>query len=346
MMKLKKIFNEFICSGEFKASKTLVSGHINETYLIETLEDTTADYVLQKLNHHVFPNIPELMNNKVKVAEHLKKKKPADQVNLKFFETKLGLYYYHDEKGSYWNLMEFIPNSKVLEKTENVQQAEEAGKAFGNFIKLLDDFPAEDLYEIIPDFHKMSFRYQQFDKALNGAGEERKKNAVVWIEQVLESREEMQQLERFYEAGKIPMRVTHNDTKLSNILFDKKDKALCIIDLDTLMPGIIHYDFGDSVRTICSTATEDETDLSKVNFSLDYYQAFLKGFLSELKDKLSDIEIQYLPLAAQTITFIMGLRFITDYLNNDVYYKIKYPEHNLKRAANQFTLVKRMGEVL
>ncbi len=346
MQTLKKIFSEFTCSGKFKEAKTLVSGYINETYLIKTLEENTPDYVLQKLNHHVFPNIPELMNNKVKVTEYLSKKKSPDQANLKFFKTKLGLYYHYDDKGNYWNLMEFIPNSKVLEKTENVQQAEEAGKAFGNFIKLLDDFPANEIYEIIPDFHKMSFRYQQFDEALKGAGEERKKKAKVWIEQVLESREEMQQLERLYESGEIPMRVTHNDTKLSNILFDEHDKALCIIDLDTLMPGIVHYDFGDSIRTICSAVSEDEPNLDLVGFNMEYYKAYSKGFLSQLEDKLSAKEIEFLPLAAKTITFIMGLRILTDYLNGDVYYNIKYPEHNLHRASNQLTLVKRMGEVL
>ncbi len=308
---LKNIFNKFNVSGVFKVSKTLVSGYINETHLIITIDDQDADYVLQKLNHHVFPNVPELMNNKVKVTEHLSLKTSSDQVNLKFFKTKEGLYYYLDEEGKYWNLMEFIPNSKVLEKTENAQQAEEAGKAFGNFIRLLDDFPAEEIYEIIPDFHKMSFRYQQFDEALKGAGEERKKKAEVWVKQVLESREEMQQLERLYENGEIPMRVTHNDTKLSNILFDKNDKALCIIDLDTLMPGIVHYDFGDSIRTICSAVSEDEPNLDLVGFNMEYYKAYSKGFLDQLGDKLSTKEIELLPLAAKTITFIMGLRILS-----------------------------------
>ncbi len=344
MQKLKSIFQQFIASGKFKASKTLVSGYINETYLIETVDTQDTDYVLQKLNHQVFPNIPELMNNKVKVTEFLEAKKQGNQINLKFFKTKKDLYYYYDKDGNYWNLMEFIPNSKVLEKTENKRQAEEAGRAFGNFIKLLDDFDANDLYEIIPDFHKMSFRYQQFDEALKGAGEERKKKAEEWVKQVLDSRDEMQELERLFEKGEIPLRVTHNDTKLSNILFDHHDKALCIIDLDTLMPGIVHYDFGDSIRTICSAVSEDEPDLNLVRFNMEYYKSYSKGFLDQLADKLSIKEIELLPLAAQTITFIMGLRILTDYLNGDVYYNIKYPEHNLHRASNQLTLVKRMQE--
>ncbi|MCK5777096.1 MAG: aminoglycoside phosphotransferase family protein, partial [Bacteroidales bacterium] len=208
------------------------------------------------------------------------------------------------------------------------------------------DFPVDDIYEIIKDFHKMSFRYKQFDEALKGASEERKETAAEWIQQVLESREEMQELERLNDSGDIPSRVTHNDTKLSNILFDKNDKALCIIDLDTLMPGIVHYDFGDSIRTICSAVSEDESDLDLVQFNLDYYKAYKKGFLIELGDIISKKEIELLPLAAKTITFIMGLRILTDYLNGDVYYNINYPEHNLHRASNQLTLVKRMAEVL
>jgi len=344
--KLNHIFTKFIAEGEFKVSKTLVSGYINETFLISTLDEKHPDYVLQKLNHQVFPNIPELMNNKVKITEFLREKTKGKQVILKFFKTTNDLYYYQDEDGFYWNLMEYIPNSKVLETTQNEAQAEEAGQAFGNFIKLLDDFPANDVYEIIKDFHKMSFRYKQFDEALKKASSERKEKAAPWIQQVLESREEMQELERLNEIGDIPTRVTHNDTKLSNILFDNNDKALCIIDLDTLMPGIVHYDFGDSIRTICSAVSEDEPNLDLVQFNLDYYKAYKKGFLKELEYILNEKEIELLPLSAQTITFIMGLRILTDYLNGDIYYNINYPEHNLHRASNQLTLVKRMAEAL
>jgi len=342
--KLQNIFEQFQVPGNFKSAKTLVSGYINQTYMVETIGSQSSDYVLQKLNHQVFPNIPELMNNKVKVTDFLRDKTAGKQIILQFFQTTEGLYYYQDAEGSYWNLMEYIPNSKVLERTENAQQAEEAGKAFGNFIKLLDDFDAHDLYEVIPNFHRMSFRYRQFDDALKTATEERKQKAAIWIQQVQERREEMQQLERLLEQGEIPLRVTHNDTKLSNILFNEKDQAICIIDLDTLMPGIVHYDFGDSIRTICSYVSEDEPHLDKVGFNMEYYQAYLKGFLGELREKLNEKEIELLPLAAKTITFIMGLRILTDYLNGDVYYNIKYPEHNLHRASNQLTLVRRMDE--
>ncbi|NPD47035.1 MULTISPECIES: aminoglycoside phosphotransferase family protein [unclassified Lentimicrobium] len=351
--KLKNIYQNFTADGEFKDYQTLVSGHINDTYLIET---DLKSYVLQKLNHLVFPNIPELMNNKVNVSQHLAHKCDFHQSLLHFYPTLKNQYYYQDEEGFYWNMMNFIPDSKVLEKTENKEQAAEAGYAFAAFIRALDDFDAADLYEIIPDFHKMSFRYQQFDEALDGAGEDRYdavpmrqhriKIAAEWIQQVLTSREEMQKLQRLHEQGEIPLRVTHNDTKLSNILFDNNDKALAVIDWDTLMPGIIHYDFGDSVRTICSNSTEDETDLDKVTFNLEYYKSYKGAFINELDGILSEKEKDLLDLAPPTITFIMGLRFLTDYLNGDQYYKIKYANHNLDRAANQFTLVNRIKKSL
>lgn len=349
---MKNIIQQFFPNQQLLNTKALTSGHINDTYMVETNEGA---YVLQKLNHIVFTNIPELMNNKVKVAHYLSKQEGFKQALLHFYPSKNGLYYHQDEEGYYWNLMDFIPDSKVLDKTENKDQAAEAGEAFGAFIKALDGFKASDLYEIIPDFHKMSWRYEQFDEALARAGDrddaapkrqQRKKKASVWIEQVLASREKMQLLQRKHEEGEIPLRVTHNDTKLSNILFDLNDKALAVIDWDTLMPGIVQYDFGDSIRTICSMATEDETDLNRVAFNKEFYQAYHQAFTKELKGILSQKEIELLPLAPPTITFIMGLRFLTDYLNGDVYYKTKYAEHNLDRAANQLTLVKRMEEVL
>lgn len=339
---IKKIFEEFLPEHKIIQSGLLTSGHINDTYLAET---TKGSFVLQKLNHLVFPNIPELMNNKLKVARHLAQKSDFQQQLLHFYPCKKGAYFYQDEEGNYWSLMNYIPDSKVLDQTENSDQAYEAGKAFGHFIAQLDDFDAAELYEIIPGFHKMSFRFSQFDQALKNASEDRKEKARGWIEQVQQSRKKMHQLEELYEQGEIPLRVTHNDTKLSNLLFNAQNKAIAVIDWDTLMPGIVHYDFGDSIRCICSSTTEDETDLTKVHFRNDFYQSYKGGFLEELRDILSKKEIELLPLAAQTITFIMGLRFLTDFLNNDTYYKTKYPLHNLNRAANQLTLVKRMEEV-
>lgn len=217
--------------------------------------------------------------------------------------------------------------------------AYEGGKLFGEFLNLTDDFDAKKLIEVIPNFHDMSFRYSQFQLALQSSSKERLLQAAECIDFVTELKEEMHILQNLKESGEIKLRVTHNDTKISNALFTKDNKGLCVIDTDTVMPGIVHYDFGDAIRTICNTAAEDEINLDLVEFNLVYYKAYTKGFLEKIKDSLTPLEIKYLPLGAKTMIFIMALRFLTDYLNNDIYYKIKYPEHNLNRAKNQFKLI-------
>ena len=190
----------------------------------------------------------------------------------------------------------------------------------------------------------MSFRFSQFEDSLKIASNERLFQAKKYIDLVWSLKDEMHIIQNLKESGEIKVRVTHNDTKISNVLFDTNNKGLCVIDTDTIMPGVVHYDFGDAIRTICNSAAEDEQDLDKVNFNLDYYKAYTKGFLEEVKNALSPIEIKYLPLGAKTMIFIMAIRFLTDFLNGDVYYKTKYPEHNLDRAKNQFKLIESMSE--
>ena len=210
----------------------------------------------------------------------------------------------------------------------------------GEFLNGTSDFDSSQLIDVIPNFHDMSFRFKQYASALQSASKERLFKAAKYTKLVASLKEEMHILQELKESGEIPTRVTHNDTKISNSLFDKNNKGICMIDTDTVMPGIIHYDFGDAIRTICNTAAEDEKDLSKVEFNLDYYKAYEKGFLEKTKDTLSEIRLKHLPLAAKTMIFIMALRFLTDYLNNDIYYKTNYSEHNLDRAKNQFKLIK------
>jgi hypothetical protein len=185
----------------------------------------------------------------------------------------------------------------------------------------------------------MKFRYSQFDDALKNASFQRVEKAKCYIKLVEDLKGEMHILQNLKDAGEIKLRVTHNDTKISNALFDLDGKGLCVIDTDTVMPGIVHYDFGDAIRTICNTAAEDEKNLDLVNFNLAYYKAYVKGFLEKMNGSLSIIEIKHLPLGAKTTIFIMGLRFLTDFLNGDIYYKTEYPEHNLDRAKNQFKLI-------
>ena len=345
---LKSIFNEFQHNAQFKSYKELASGHINDTYLIETEEKPF--FVLQKINHQVFKDVPGLISNKVSVSKHLLSKMshlPKEELNRKvltFVKAKSGDYYFKTENGDFWNVMVFIDNSVTYELVTDEEIAYEGGKLSGDFLNLTSDFDASKLIEVIPNFHDMSFRYSQFEDALKVATEERKKQASEYLDRVATLKDEMHILQSLKESGEIKLRVTHNDTKISNALFDTNKKGLCVIDTDTIMPGIVHYDFGDAIRTICNSGAEDEKNLDLVNFNFDYYKAYEKGFLEEVESALSPIEIKYLPLGAKTMIFIMALRFLTDFLNGDIYYKTSYAEHNLDRAKNQFKLIESFSE--
>jgi serine/threonine protein kinase len=348
IVQLKNVFKEFNDSTELVAYQELASGHINDTYLVTT--SNKNNFVLQRINQGVFKDIPGLINNKVAISNHIQAKlsyltkSKRDRKVLTFVHTKKGTPFYYDKSGGYWNMMVYISNSKTHETVKDVEIAFEGGKLIGDFLNLTSDFDAKQLIEVIPKFHDMSFRFSQFEDSLKVASKERLENAEKYIDLIWRLKDEMHIIQQLKESGKIPLRVTHNDTKISNVLFDNNNKGLCVIDTDTIMPGVVHYDFGDAIRTICNSAAEDETDLTKVNFNPDYYKAYLKGFLGEVGASLSPTEIKYLPLGAKTMIFIMALRFLTDYLNGDIYYKIKYPEHNLDRAKNQFKLIESMSE--
>lgn len=341
--KLEFIFNQFSHKGQFVSYQELASGHINDTYLILTKEKPF--FVLQHINKNVFKDVPGLIENKVAVSRHIQEKlkdlSPKKQKRrvLTFAKTHSQSSYYIDQDGNYWNLMYFIDKSVTFEVVQDAQIAYEGGRLLGKFLCLTSDFDASTLTEVIPKFHDMSFRYSQFEESLANASKDRLDQAQEMIEKVKNLREEMHIIQHLKESGAIKTRVTHNDTKISNILFSVKNKGLCVIDTDTVMPGIVHYDFGDAIRTICNTAAEDETNLDLVEFNMEYYNAYTEGFLKKMKPYLSEIELEYLPLGAKTMIFIMALRFLTDYLNGDIYYKTKYGEHNFDRAQNQFKLI-------
>ena len=341
---LEFIFGQFEHQGVFKSYKELASGHINDTYFIETNE--LPNFVLQRINHGVFKDVPGLIENKVNVSNHIEQKLGGDTKRevLSFVKTKTGAAYYQGNEGNYWNLMYFIEDSVTHETVTDSEIAFEGGKLFGEFLNLTNDFDAENLTEVIPKFHDMSFRYQQFDEALENVSEARFNIAKDYIEKVKSYKQEMHILQNLKDSGEIKLRVTHNDTKISNALFTKDNKGLCVIDTDTIMPGIVHYDFGDAIRTICNTVAEDEQNLDLVEFNAEYYKAYLKGFLETIGDSLSEVELKHLPLGAKSMIFIMALRFLTDYLNNDVYYKTKYDQHNLDRAKNQFKLLESLSK--
>jgi len=341
-MSIESIFNQFNHEGVFQKAEAIESGHINTTILIRTLSSASPDYVLQRINSNVFKNIPDLIKNKVLVTDFLRTKVQVQENIIRLIPTKSGEYYFVDTNNDYWNLMVFIFDSRVYLKAPNTKIAEEAGRLYGQFFYLLNDFESEKLTETIPRFHDMHYRLNQFESAIKQARDRRLESAKAAVEFVNKNKAEILVLQKLKDKGKLPLRVTHNDTKLSNALFDKNEKAIAVIDLDTLMPGLVHYDFGDSVRTICSSAEEDDGDLSKVYFLTENFEAFAKGFLHSCKSILLKDEIESLVLGTKYMVFIMGLRFLTDYLNNDIYYKIKYTEHNLIRAKNQFALLKSM----
>ena len=334
---IKLIGEQFSIAGRISQIKPLTSGHINDTYLIVTT--THRKYVLQKINTQVFKNVKALIANKVLVSKFLQTT-PSNYKVVTFIKALNDTYYVIDHLKNYWNLMTYIDGSVTHNIVTSSKLAYFSGKLYGDFIVQASGIETQQLTQILPDFHSIPIRYNQFDSALLQADSKKIAKAQHEIDFVIGSKSEMHELSYLKDNYSFPIRVTHNDTKLSNILFNEKEEGLAVIDLDTVMPGIVHFDFGDSVRSICSTATEDETDLNKVSLNIVYFEAFCKGFAESTKTSLTPLEIKYLPLGAKTITFIMGLRFLTDYLNNNRYYKINYDLHNLDRAKNQFKLVK------
>ena len=335
---LKYVFSQFKTATSFKNFKTINSGHINDTYLIFTTKK--PNYILQKINGQVFKNASQVIENKIKISKFLEKQKVK---TLNFISTKNNKFYVKDEDDNCWNLSIYIEESQTFLEVKSPKVAFEAGKITGSFLAKTLKFDGE-LTETLPNFHSMSFRFQEFENSLKNASQKRKEKAKNWIDFALSKKEEMLVLEAAIIQKEIPFRVTHNDTKVSNILFDKNKNAICMIDLDTVMKGVIHFDYGDALRTICNTATEDEIDINKIDFNFDYFRNYTTGFLESMADTISKNELKFLPISIKIMTFIMGLRFLTDYLNNDIYYKTNYKEHNLDRAKNQFTFVKKIAE--
>lgn len=346
------IAEKFNYRGTIKSVEPYGNGHINDTYLVLLEEENMPGYILQRKNHLVFKNIPGMMENIIRVTNHIRAKliseniSEPDQKVITHLPIADGNYYYKDFNGNFWTLFLFIKGCKSFEKIEKPEQAYLAGKAFGQFQKQLSDLPGKPLNETIPDFHNIEFRLQNFKRAQQVNFENRKKEVDKEIKFADSLSGEMKTLLNLQKEGKLPLRITHNDTKINNVLFDKDDNILCVIDLDTVMPGLIHYDFGDAIRTAANTADEDEAILSLITVNPDIIDGFAHGFLEELKNTLSKQEIELLAHSAKFMTYIMGLRFLTDYLEGDTYYKIKYPTHNLVRAKAQFKFVEELENVM
>ncbi len=347
--KEQKICEKFCIEGSFQSAVPYGSGHINDTKLITMRTDSgEMRYILQRINHNVFKNPDLLMQNYVGVTSYLSKmisEAGGDPMRetLNVIKTCEGENYYLSPEGEYWRLLVFVDKSLSYDKVERPEQFYESAVAFGNFQYMLKDYPADTLYETIPNFHNTPDRVRLFEEALAKDAFGRAKEVGEEIDFVLSRREFAKTLEKARAEGKLPLRVTHNDTKLNNILFDEKTGgALCIVDLDTIMPGYSVNDFGDSIRFGATTALEDETDLSKVNFDISLYELYVKGFIEGTKGGLTECEMELLPIGAIMMTYECGTRFLTDYLSGDTYFKIARPKHNLDRARNQFKLVSDM----
>lgn len=345
-MKEIEIIRNFAIEGEVVSITPYGSGHINETKLIEM--STGEKYILQKINHKVFKNPAALMENYVGVTSYLRgiiEAAGGDPMRetLNVINTKDGKNFFLSDEGEYWRLLVFVDDSLSYDKVEDPNQFYMSAVAFGNFQYLLRDYPASTLHETIVNFHNTPDRIRLFEEALTKDVCGRAKDVREEIDFVLSRREFAKTLELAREEGRLPLRVTHNDTKLNNILFDKNTgNALCIVDLDTIMPGYSVNDFGDSIRFGATTALEDEKDLSKVNFDISLYELYVKGFIEGTRGGLTECEMELLPIGAIMMTYECGMRFLTDHLDGDVYFKTSRPNHNLDRARNQFKLVSDM----
>ena len=327
-------------SSPVKSCEKYGNGHINGTYLV--LADNR--YILQRINHHVFTDPVRLMENISKVTDHLRNKatesgQDPKRATLNIVKTKDGSPLFRDNDGSWWRMYEFCEGTVSLQQVNSADDFYNCALAFGRFGGLLADFNAESLYEVIPKFHNTPSRYDNLLIAIEKDCAGRKDSVKEEISFSKERADFTSLLEKAHESGILPLRVTHNDTKLNNVLFDEKTgEAVCIVDLDTVMPGYSVNDFGDSIRFGANTATEDEIDLSKVTLDLELFKAYADGFIKGCEGRLPKEELKLLPIGAMMMTLECGMRFLTDYLNGDVYFHTDYPNHNLDRCRNQFKL--------
>ena len=318
------------------------NGHINDTYLCET----SPKFILQRINTNVFKDPDAVMENIYNVTRHIREKIEEaggnpDRETMSIIPTKKGDIYYKHETAGCFRMYTYVENTVSYDVAERPEILMYAGHAFGKFQRMLSDFPAEKLHETIADFHNTPVRVQQLREAMNNNLSGRLESVEKEVSFALDYSKYAAKITEAMENGDVPLRVTHNDTKLNNVLFDARtDKDVCVIDLDTVMPGSVLYDFGDALRFGASSAEEDETNLDKVYFDLDKFEAFSKGFLSELGQCLTEKEVELLPLSALLMTYECGIRFLADHINGDTYFKIHRENHNLDRARNQFALVR------
>lgn len=346
---MEQVFDAFAANIQVESIEPFGGGLINDTFRVRNQNPEGDDFLLQRINHEVFKDVSGLMHNMELVTQFLNKKistsvalRDACQT-LKIIPTSSGLSYFQDENGSFWRVVKFLKGYRSYDYVESAEQAYQGAKGFGQFALLLDDFPVQDLKETIPSFHDIIKRLTTFNEVVSSnKNPDRISACREEIRFVNDVAEQMSEIERSRRSGVIKDRVTHNDTKFNNVLLKEDFSSHCVIDLDTVMPGVIHYDFGDGVRTSTSTTEEDEKDLGLVDIDIEKFNGFAQGYLEVLKPVLTVQELESLALSGPLLAYIMGVRFLTDYLAGDVYYKIKHEMHNLDRARCQLRLTRQM----
>lgn len=350
--KVRHILNQFSIYGDLESFKGFGNGHINNTYIsVRNQGGTLVRYTHQRINKNVFKNPEQVVQNIHNVTGHIYNKL-ADEQNgsispsrrvLQIVPAKDGKLWYIDDAGDYWRTYVFIEHASTLEVMSGTDLAYKVGKAVGTFQKQLSDYTGPVLYETIPRFHDMYWRYEQFDEAVAFDKADRLSSVKDEVDFLQANRDRGMILSDGLANGTLKSGITHNDTKLNNILFDDATgEAICMIDLDTVMPGTVLFDTGDLIRTATNTGAEDERDLSKVGFNADLFRALIGGYMSEASEFLTDYEKSLIAESGRVFAQIMAVRFLTDYLNGDVYYKIERPSHNLDRTRTQLTLMKSM----
>lgn len=344
MEKRHKIAYKFDLRGAIESIAPFGSGFINDTYRVTTAGDD-PDYVLQRINHAIFRDVEMLQENIRRITDHIRAKLAArgedniERKTLKIVPAKDGKLYHFDGE-SYWRMTELIPGARSYEKVTS-ELAYSTGRAFGDFQGMLADLPGEPLGATIPDFHNMEFRLRQLDDAIHEDKAGRVAAMRPVIDEILARAEEMTAPQRMALEGKLPRRTSHCDTKVNNVLFDEATgRVLCVIDLDTTMPGFVMSDFGDFIRTAANTGAEDDTDLARVGLCMEVFKSFTKGYLETAGAFLTPVEVEYLPFGARLLTYMQTVRFLADYLNGDAYYKINSPEHNRERTLAQLAHLK------
>ncbi|MGK6352964.1 phosphotransferase enzyme family protein [Parapedobacter sp. DT-150] len=343
--------SKFVIDGDIANVSPFGSGHINDTYRVQT-GPASKDYLLQRVNHHVFRDVPAVMQNIELVTRHLKEKykgafageQQLEERVLTLIPTKTGASFYQDEAGNFWRMFILLANTRSYDIVETPQQAKEGGRAFGQFQRLLSDLDVGLVHEVLPDFLHIGKRLQTLHQAVAADTVNRVSRVAEELAFVRQREKRMCTILDLAAKGQLPVRITHNDTKFNNVLLDAQDRSQCVIDLDTVMPGYVAYDFGDAIRTIINTAAEDEADLDRITLNIPLFEAYAEGYFEEAHSFLTPQEIDSLIEGVLLLPYMQAVRFLTDFLEGDHYYKIQHADHNLQRTRAQRRLVEQLEE--